>query len=166
MATFSKDIVLVANPVLIPEIAKQIESDFRKDGFEVLVDQLSSGGADISISKGGVFKAVLGMKTALKVTLTPQAGAIHLLADVGIFGQQFLPTLISWFYLWPVLLTQIWGLVQQAQLDDRVVEIANRVVAQKSGVVASASSITKFCLNCGAKVTANAKFCPECGFRL
>lgn len=169
MATFSKDVVLAANPILIPEIAKQIESAFRKDGFEVLVDQLSSGGADISISKGGVFKAVLGMKTALKVTLTPQAGAIHLLADVGIFGQQFLPTLISWFYLWPVLLTQIWGLVQQSKMDDRVVEIANRVIAQKVCATTeptSTPSVARFCSNCGAKVAPDAKFCPECGSKL
>lgn len=166
MATFSKDVVLAANPILIPEIAKHIESDFCKDGFEVHVDQLSSGGADISISDGGMFKAVLGMKTALKVTLTPQSGAIHLLADVGIFGQQFLPTVISMFFLWPVLLTQIWGMVQQAQLDDRVVEIANCVIAQKGNVVAPTSSVAKFCSNCGAKVSASARFCPECGNRL
>lgn len=167
MATFSKDVVLVANPVLISEIASQMESEFLRDGFEVHVDRLSSGGADISISKGGTFKAVLGMKTALKIALTPQLNSIHFIADVGIFGQQVLPAIIMWFYLWPVLLTQIWGLVQQAQLDDKALDIANRVIAEHTtSSAAGSSSCAKFCPNCGSKLGGNAKFCPECGTSL
>lgn len=167
MATFNKDVVLAADPVLIPKIAHQIESEFIPEGFDVHVDMLSSGGADISISKGGMFKAVLGMKTALKVQLTPQTSSIHLVANVGIFGQQFLPTVISMFFFWPVLITQIWGLVQQSKLDEKVLEIANRVINQQpQPTTSSIQPSARFCPNCGQPVNSNSKFCTNCGAKL
>jgi hypothetical protein len=53
-------------------------------------------------------------------------------AGVGIFGQQAIPTIISMFFFWPVLLTQIWGLIQQSNLDDKAAEIVEKVIASNS----------------------------------
>ena len=83
------------SPSLIPAIANRIQEEFQNESYEVSMDALSSGGYDISITKGGVFKAVLGMKTALKVTLFPQDSNIHFEAGVGIWGQQAIPTVIA-----------------------------------------------------------------------
>ena len=120
---------------------------------------------DISITKGGVFKAVLGMKTALKVTLLPQGCKIHFEAGVGIWGQQAIPTIISMLFFWPVLITQIWGMVEQSKLDDKALEIAEKIV-RDSSANASASSYNRFCTNCGTPIDLQAKFCPECGAKL
>ncbi|MCS2523166.1 hypothetical protein NXV02_03315 [Bacteroides ovatus] len=68
--------------------------------FEVQIDNLLSGGVDISISKGGLFKAVLGLKSALKVSLIPKDNAIAFEAGIGIFGQQAIPTIISMLFFW------------------------------------------------------------------
>ena len=65
MATFSTKKTLYGSTSLIPTIGNRIQEEFQNDGYEVSMDALSSGGYDISITKGGVFKAVLGMKTAL-----------------------------------------------------------------------------------------------------
>ncbi|MGN0187981.1 MAG: zinc ribbon domain-containing protein, partial [Candidatus Cryptobacteroides sp.] len=92
MGTFNTKKTLYGPASVIPEIASAIRDDFSKDGYEVSMDALSSGGYDISITKGGIFKAVLGMKTALKVTILPQDGRIRFEAGVGIFGQQAIPT--------------------------------------------------------------------------
>ena len=86
MATFNTKKILLGSASLIPAIATRIQEEFQKDGYEVAMDALSSGGYDISITKGGVFKAVLGMKTALKVTLLPQDGNINFEAGIGIWG--------------------------------------------------------------------------------
>jgi hypothetical protein len=64
MATFSKHQVIPVSPSLIPEMAQSIRNEFQYDGYEISIENLYSGGCDISITKGGVFKAVLGMKTA------------------------------------------------------------------------------------------------------
>ena len=169
MAAFSKKKILYGSPSLISDIANHIMEEFRKDGYEVSMDALSSGGYDISITKGGIFKAVLGMKTALKVTLLPQGNKIHFEAGVGIWGQQAIPNVISMLFFWPVLITQIWGLVEQSKLDDKALEIAQDVICMNNhvGFPHSDNNVGgKFCTNCGASVPADAKFCPECGAKL
>lgn len=169
MAAFSKKKILYGSPSLISDIANRIMEEFRKDGYEVSMDALSSGGYDISITKGGIFKAVLGMKTALKVTLLPQGNNIHFEAGVGILGQQAIPTIISMLYFWPVLITQIWGMVEQSKLDDKALEIAQDVICKNNheGSPYSDNNVGgKFCTKCGASVPAEAKFCPECGAKL
>lgn len=165
MATFSTKKTLYGSASLIPEIATRIQEEFQKDGYDVAMAALSSGGYDISITKGGVFKAVLGMKTALKVTLSPQDGNIYFDAGVGIWGQQAIPTVISMLFFWPVIITQIWGMVEQSKLDDKALEVAEEVV-RKSPTNTTAPSFERFCTNCGTPVALQTKFCPECGAKL
>ena len=118
-----------------------------------------------AITKGGVFKAVLGMKTALKVTLLPQGSNINFEAGVGIWGQQAIPTVISMLFFWPVLITQIWGMVEQSKLDDKALEIAKDVIYMNSnsGETSAGPSGSKFCTNCGTQNPASANFCSGCG---
>lgn len=173
MGTYSKKKLLAAHPSQIDSIAEAIQKDFERDGFEVNIDTLMSGGKDISITKGNLFKAVLGMRSALKVTLTPQTDGVLFEASVGIYGQQAIPTVISMLFFWPVLITQIWGLVEQASLDDRALAIAEQAIAGGQTISASASSSAsaftstpKFCTSCGAKLDGASKFCSNCGAKL
>ena len=165
MATYSKKKLLQAHPSQIQIIADAIRIDFESDGFDVKIDDLISGGKDISITKGGIFKAVLGMRSALKVTLIPQADGVQFDANVGIYGQQAIPAVISMFIFWPVLLTQIWGLIEQSALDDRALVAAEKAV-ENAPTASLMSNDFKFCTNCGTKMDKSAKFCPECGHRM
>ena len=169
MATFNTKKILYGSSTLIPAIASRIQEEFRKDGYEVTMDALSSGGYDISITKGGVFKAVLGMKTALKVTLLPQDNTINFEAGVGIWGQQAIPTIISMLFFWPVLITQIWGMVEQSKLDDKALKIAQDVIDTNShvGTATACNNVGCFlCTNCRALVSAPANACLNCGAKL
>lgn len=173
MGTYSKKKLLAAHSSQINSIAEAIQNDFVRDGFEVNVDTLMSGGKDISITKGNLFKAVLGMRSALKVTLIPQTEGVLFEANVGIYGQQAIPTVISMLFFWPVLITQIWGLVEQSSLDDRALAVAEQTIAGGATSSASTSSFTstfsgnyKFCTNCGAKLDGASKFCSNCGTKL
>ncbi len=85
----------MAKPSLIPGIAERVASQFQVEGYNVKCENLISGGADVSITKGGVFKAIAGMKTALKITLKPDGSHIVAEAGIGIFGQQVIPFIIS-----------------------------------------------------------------------
>lgn len=174
MGTFNTKTTLNGNPSLIPAIADRICQMFSLDGYEINRENLISGGVDISVTKGGFFKAVLGMKTALKITLMPQNDMIGFEAGVGIFGQQAIPTVIMLFFAWPVLITQIWGLIQQSNLDDKALAAAQSVINENCGNIFSKTDnptpppfpgTSKFCTNCGAKVPDNASFCPQCGSR-
>lgn len=170
MGAFSTKTTLYGIPSLIPAMADRICQTFAADGYEINRDNLMSGGVDISVTKGGVFKAIVGMKTALKITLIPQNNSISFEAGVGIFGQQALPTVISMLFFWPVLLTQIWGLIQQSDLDDKALAAAQAVISENrggtftGGVTPPPAPVTgKFCTNCGEKISENARFCSNCG---
>ena len=167
MATFNTKKILYGSTSLIPTIANRIQEEFQNEGYNVSMDALSSGGYDISITKGGVFKAVLGMKTALKVTLLPQDNKIYFEAGVGIWGQQAIPTVISMLFFWPVLITQIWGMVEQSKLDDKALDIAKDVIYMSNNAISeTANSSFKFCTSCGTKNTETANFCCGCGKQL
>lgn len=156
-------------------VIDRLETELTQKGYSFSRNE-SATGYHFSITKGGIFKAVLGMKTALNVSLIPASGGVTAEAKVGIFGQQIVPALITLFVAWPVLLTQINGLVQQAKLDDEVlsmVEADIRALEQSDPALSPsgfesqpAGQDFEFCTNCGAKIPAQAKFCSQCGTKL
>lgn len=168
MGTFNTHKIINAEPSLIPAMANKITDYFKSQGYEVDVQVSDLGTYDISLTKGGMFKAVLGLKTALKVTLKPEADRVSFDAGIGIFGQQLIPALIMYFVAWPVLLTQLWGMVQQAKLDDTALFLAESVIPSEPtrlGAV-NPTDISSFCPHCGGKHDAGMKFCPYCGAKL
>jgi hypothetical protein len=57
-------------PIVVPDlapVAQDVMQHFALQGFEVKGEQSITRGWDISIHRGGNFKAVCGMKTALKI---------------------------------------------------------------------------------------------------
>ena len=121
--------------------------------------------SSFSLFSDSAWKGVFLVKTALKVTLLPQGSSIHFEAGVGIWGQQAIPTVISMLFFWPVLLTQIWGMVEQSKLDDKALEIAEGVVYMNSntGAASASSAGSKFCTSCGTQNAESANFCCGCG---
>ena len=172
MGAFKSEKTFYVSQSLISVIAKNIADGFANDDYQVQSQELISGGYDISITKGGTFKAVLGMKTALKVNIYPLAESIKIDAGVGIFGQQAIPTVVSMLFFWPVLITQISGMISQAKLDNRVMEIAEATIAREKShtstytTAPTASRGEKFCTRCGKQSDANAVFCSGCGGKL
>lgn len=131
MGTFTSEKILYGNPKYIPVMGERICQEFARDGFETNMEDMAGGGVDISLAKGGKFKAALGMKSALKVTIAPRNGTIHIKAGVGIFGQQLLPSAITVLVFWPVIVAQVWGMVQQSKLDDRAIALAEDELAHQ-----------------------------------
>ena len=82
--------------------------------------------------------------------------------------KEIVPTVIMLLWFWPVLITQIWGLVQQSRLDTRVMEILARAAEKEPEVVDVPSyevdPAVRFCSECGKPVTGN--FCANCGAKV
>ena len=173
MGTFKTIKNIKGDQNLIPVIADRITSSFKAEGFTVEQNNYGCNIYDISLAKGGVFKAVLGMISALKIALRPDGDGIYFEAGVGIFGQQAIPTAITLFAFWPVMIPQIWGMVQQSKLDDKALAIAESVVAEQqamrdvSGVKSPGAFVNaSFCPQCGSPVGEGAKFCSNCGAKI
>lgn len=164
MGLFKTNKQLDANPSMIPQISEAIKSGFKEEGYEVTSQELTYGGKEISITKGGLFKAILGLKTALKIKLIPQNGCIEFGAGVGIFGMQVIPTCLSLFVTWPVLITQIWGLVQQSKLDDKALAMAEHEISRLSEADQQQSFM--ICPYDGQIIPAGSEFCPYCGKKI
>lgn len=115
----------------IPSIAEQIRKEFVTEGYEVRITEPSTG-QEIYISKGGLFKAALGLRSALKITMKPSRdGNIDFYARVSIVKQQLIPTIITMTLFSPVVIAQIWGMIKQSKLDEKALEIAERVLYKK-----------------------------------
>jgi len=154
-------------------VADDVMNHFRAQGYEATGSRLPNGAWHISLSKGDMFKAVLGMKTALNIDIQPSSTGTLVTAGVGVFGQQAIPTVITMLFFWPVLIPQIWGLIQQANLDDEAVSlIEERLVAsaRTAGGVpvpqAAPPQPGHFCSGCGNALSDETKFCPNCGAKV
>lgn len=103
-------------------VANSLISSMRYDGYEVDGVKLPSGDWDISVKKGDLFKAVLGLQTALKITISPTSPHVYVKAGVGIFGQQVIPTILTVCVWWPFAIPQIWGMIKQSKMDSLVMD--------------------------------------------
>ena len=156
-----------SSPALIPPLVEALKRQLVAEEFTVNVTPIATGGMLVSLSKGGFFKKIAGLKTALNVKIVPQENAIFVDASIGIFGQELIPSAITILFFWPMIIPQIWGLVQQSHLDEHVMSL----IAQYLGEL-SVSSHTEvpaekglFCPECGTRVSGG-KFCSACGARL
>jgi zinc ribbon protein len=153
----------------LEQVANDLVRHFQQQGYQATSLHMLTGAWDVSITKGGIFKSVIGTKTALKIELVARRNETDVRATVGIFGMQAIPSAISLLLFWPVLATQIFGLVRQAHLDDEAiacVEESLKVHAAASVPHAPTPAQQQFCVECGMANTPNAAFCVKCGLKL
>lgn len=114
-------------------MANRLMQTLRYDGYEVDGVKLPSGEWDISVKKGNLFKAVLGLQTALKIKVSNITPHVCVTTDVGIFGQQAIPTALTICVWWPFAITQVWGLIKQHKLDKYVMDKSLEIFTNLSG---------------------------------
>lgn len=182
MSKFKNEKVIPIRATDLEPVARELEEHFQQRGFDVHVLRTSDVAWQVDITRGNMFKAALGLRTALQITVDRHPAGTKVNAGTGIFGKQAVPTAISVLVAWPVLLTQAWGLIRQANLDDeaiRVVEMTLSRIARLEGTgtggngsSTAAGSVKApfgaqeqpgFCPSCGGRVPAHARFCSECG---
>src|SRR5919112_1108698 len=105
-------------------VAQEVMRHFRGQDFEVTETNIPTGGVQVSIRRGGTFKAIIGLKTALNIKIVPEANGTRIEAGVGIFGQQAIPTAITLLIFWPVLVAQVWNMAQESNLDEEALRVA------------------------------------------
>jgi hypothetical protein len=105
-------------------VAQEVMRYFESQDYEAAETHLPAGGVQVSIRRGGTFKAIIGMKTALNIKIEPVEGGTQVDAGVGIFGQQAIPTMITALVFWPVIIAQVWNMAQEAKLDEEALGVA------------------------------------------
>jgi hypothetical protein len=107
-------------------VAQDVMRHFEQQDYEVTETPIPTGGVQVSIRRGGTFKAIIGLKTALNVRIEPVANGTKVEAGVGIFGQQAIPTAVTLLVFWPVILAQVWNMAQEAKLDEEALGVAEQ----------------------------------------
>ena len=126
-------------PDLTP-VENDVIEHVRIQGYETTKQATATGGRLISIVKGGTFQKVLGFQTALNIRVEPHPNGTLAAAGIGVFDQQVIPSLITVFIFWPVILAQIWGTVQQSNLDDEAINVIETSL-QRHGTRVETSSV-------------------------
>jgi len=124
MGTFNSSKTFPYSVEDLAPVAKDVMDHFEAQDFEVAETDIPTGGVQVSIRKGGTFKAIIGMKTALNIKIEPEANGTKVEAGVGIFEQQAIPTAITLLVFWPVIIAQVWNMAQEAKLDEEALGVA------------------------------------------
>ena len=124
MGTFNSSKTFAYHVEDLAPVAKDVMDHFEAQDFEVAETDIPSGGVQVSIRKGGTFKAIIGMKSALNIKIEPEANGTKVEAGVGIFEQQAIPTAITLLVFWPVIIAQVWNMAQEAKLDEEALGVA------------------------------------------
>ena len=121
-------------------VAQEVMAHFESQDYEVTEAHIPTGGVQVSIRRGGIFKAIIGMKTALNIKIEPQSNGTRIEAGVGIFGQQAIPTAITLLVFWPVLVAQVWNMAQEAKLDQEALGVAEESLKAHSEAPSGAAA--------------------------
>ena len=124
MGTFNSTKTFPYSVEDVAPVAQDVMDHFEGQDFEVTETNIPTGGVQVSIRKGGTFKAIIGMKTALNIKIEPVANGTTVDAGVGIFGQQAIPAAITLLVFWPVIIAQVWNMAQEANLDEEALRVA------------------------------------------
>ena len=138
---------------------------FERQDYDVTTERYLDGGF-ISLTKGGIFKTISGMKTGLNITLSKMPGSITASMKIGLFGKQLIPSAIAMLVFWPILIPQIYGLVQQSKLDTEAYSVIETAIRELENSAVYIPSNTAFCVFCGASMPVDADFCISCGKRV
>ena len=140
MGTFSSSRTVPYRVEDLSSVAQDVMDHFEQQGFEVTEADIPAGGVQVSIRKGGTFKAIIGLKTALNIKIEPQANGTRVEAGVGIFGQQAIPTAITLLVFWPVVIAQAWNMAQESKLDEEALGVAEESLRAHSSEAPSGAA--------------------------
>jgi hypothetical protein len=138
MGTFSSSRTVPYIVEDLAPVAQDVMGHFEQQDFEVTETHIPTGGVQVSIRKGGTFKAIIGLRTALNIKIEPVANGSRVEAGVGIFGQQAIPTAITLLVFWPVVIAQVWNMAQEAKLDEEALRVAEESLKARSEVATGA----------------------------
>ena len=139
MATFKSSRTFPYVVEDLAPVAQDVMRHFEQREFEVIKTSIPSGGVQVSISKGGTFKAIIGLRTALNIKIEPKGARTRAEAGVGIFGQQAIPSAITLLVFWPVILGQVWNMARQSKLDEEALRVVEQSLKAHSEIATGAT---------------------------
>jgi len=147
-------------------IARAVGGHFEKKGYQVKIEEHATE-SFISVTKGGMFQAIMGLRMAMNITVKPIEGGVHAKADIGVWGEKLTATILTGLIFWPLAVTQLWGLIKQIHLDDEALDAVKQAVAslekEHPQSLLPLESVRLACPYCGKEIQSTYTYCPYCG---
>ena len=139
MGTFNSSTTVPYHVEDLSPVAQDVMRHFEQQDYEVTETPISTGGVQVSIRRGGVFKAIIGLKTALNVRIEPVANGTkveagrHLRAAGHPDGDHVAGILA-------VIIAQVWNMAQEAKLDEEALRVSEQSLKAHSEVPGEATA--------------------------
>lgn len=156
------------------ELAGVVSDWFQNQKFEVQTLEAPGGGLVVQARQPEAWRSILGMSSALNVTMTPQGENLIVQMGAAKWVDKAAVGAVGVLIFWPALIPAAYGAWKQKQLPNQVFQLVDQYVATgQAPVVAPMPAVTPAaaapapsglkCPSCGQAVRAGAKFCDNCG---
>jgi hypothetical protein len=188
MSVFKSETLIPVSVTDLGPVAEELAEHFRHRNYQVECAETEDRKWEVGITRGGKFKSISGLKSAMKVELEPLSRGTMVRTGAGVIGKQAAVTAVTLVIWWPLAIAPVWGMIVQAGLDKeavRVIEVslkrAQRLSDLSAGDVTSTGdfSASPTVTTAGGPAsptvttaaersapTAVATFCAGCGTRL
>ena len=171
MAIFNEKRTIYGHIDNIEYVLNDVKLYFEAKKFEVHVESNLDSGF-ISITKGGIFKSVTGLKVALNTSLKIQNDNVFVESKIGAFGSKVAVLLVGVYVIaWPLAVSAALGMILQTNLNKEMMEqIAKSIYFHSNKSISNTSRTyieeNRTCTGCGCILPSNADYCSECGKKI
>lgn len=138
VSVFKSETVIPISVTDLGPVAQELAEHFKQRSYQVECTETSDGKWEVGITRGGKFKSIAGLKSAMKIELEPLPRGTMVRAGAGLFGKQAAVTAVTMVIWWPLAIAPIWGMIREAGLDNEAVRVIE--VSLKSGLSDSVTS--------------------------
>lgn len=157
----------------IRELADVVSNWFQSQQFEAQILEAPGGGLVVQARQPEAWRSILGMSSALNVTMIPQGDNLMVQMGAAKWVDKAAVGAVGLLLFWPALIPAAYGAWKQKQLPNQVFQLIDQYVATGQvpvvgPVPVAAPAPTPVpsaarCPSCGQPVRAGAKFCDNCG---
>ena len=107
------------------EIFNSLKSFLSANGY-IVQEFKKCNGWILQVKKGGGFKTILGLSTATNITIDQFEDCFTVSFSEGRWADKAAVAGVSFFVLWPLLITSAVGAYKQAELPNKIIEFINK----------------------------------------
>jgi hypothetical protein len=123
VSVFKSETVIPISVTDLGPVAQELAEHFKQRSYQVECTETSDRKWEVGITRGGKFKSIAGLKSAMKIELEPLPRGTMVRAGAGLFGKQAAVTAVTVVIWWPLAIAPIWGMIREAGLDNEAVRV-------------------------------------------
>ncbi len=171
------------------DVARKVSSWLVLHDFEARIVDLPDGRTTVQARQPKSWRYILGMSSALNITLRTEGDKLVVETDAGIWAEKIAVGAVGVFILHPLLITMAYGTWKQMQLPEKVFGVIEQYINERQGptraaripvqssneptpegaiseTVSTSAPEDIVCANCGEAAGEEAKYCDQCGASL